>query len=1410
MTVLTPFRRRWPELALAAGLVLAAVFSGLALRSLAIALTGVVLLFALRRRVRDAGLGIALTVVLLATVAAATFTVDLGAVFGGVIKDVAEREGTRYLERPMHIGRLGIRLARGQFVVEDLRIEGVRPGDAPFFTARRILVDLPWFRVFRTREFLVLSIEMNDWTMQIEKFQNGDNLPRLTRQSKEPAGPRRFTTTLQYVHAYRGRFAYIDRGAWQTIARNLDIYVRHDTGEYLGTATITDGMVQIKDSLPMRSDMRIAFKVEPTGLVRLPRIVLDTDGSHSLVTGQVDFGHWPEMIYYVDSEVDLWRMREIFFTRESWRSRGDATFKGTFRLFRGGHELKGDFTSALAHVNAFAFPDLRGSLIWVPHRFEVTHATAGFYGGVARFRYEIAPLSDPRPAVARWQVAYEHVDLAQFSSAVDMRGVRLLGTADGRNLLEWPLGRFSEHAGDGTVVVTPPAGHDVLTRTRGPSEAAIDAEPPEIGPEPDVNRYPRPTPVGGEFIYRFGPEWLEVAPSHLATQRTYVEFQGRTAYGAQSEFPFYARSADWQESDRLLAGIITAFGSPTGIIRVGGHGEFRGTMTKAFRDPRIEGDFVGDRIRAWDVEWGHATGHLAIENAYVDISHGVVTQDDSEIQAEGRFSLGYPRKDGGEEIYARFKIRDRRLRDLRHAFQLDDWPLDGQVSGDFRLSERYTRPLGYGTLAITHAVAWGEPFDSAAGQMRFVGDGVRLDAAEIRKSGGLITGAAFVGWDGRYSFNADGQRIPLASIAAIRNPRAPWSGLVRFSAQGAATFASPRYDASMSSDDLAVGDNAVGAVLLRMVVRERLVTIEQFEAASLGVSGSGQIEMSAFLDSELSLRFTKTLLDPYVRLFEPALSPYVRASMSGVIRAVGQLANLDRLLVTCTVESLNVRLFDYDLHNDGPINVALDDDVIKVLSPLGGAAPADQEPRIQITGEGTRLELSGGADLRQSRIGVKVAGTANLGILQLFSKEIRSSGQAELNGEVSGPFSRPQFAGSAKITDGRFRHLSLPQSLSAINGRVSFTGDAVRLEDISAQLAGGRVRFGGRVEMNGLTPGQFSLTFSGDKMAFDYPEGFRSIIDAQLDLVGTPAAPLLRGSVVVRSGLYTKQIDFTPDLFKLLGGRPAAPMGGPAPSLPLRFDLTIQAPSALRVESKPLRALASADLTLRGTYDHPMLLGHAEIERGEALFEGKRYTVTHGSIDFNNPTKIEPFFDIAAETLVRAPGQTYNIDVQLVGTVNRFEPPQLTADPPLPPVEIVALLFGGESSSTTVQNPEVASLQREAIQGTLATSRVQQAAVGAVAAPVTRAVEEAFGLSTFQITPNLYDPNQRVNPTARLTVGKRISDRVYFTFSRSLNSPGNGDQVMLLEYDQNNRLSWVFSRNEDGTYALDVRKRHVF
>jgi len=572
----------------------------------------------------------------------------------------------------------------------------------------------------------------------------------------------------------------------------------------------------------------------------------------------------------------------------------------------------------------------------------------------------------------------------------------------------------------------------------------------------------------------------------------------------------------------------------------------------------------------------------------------------------------------------------------------------------------------------------------------------------------------------------------------------------------------------------------------------------------------------------VTVRFHDLSLDPYIRLFLPKLSPYNTAVATGSLRIAGELADLDHLLVDGTVDSLDLRLFDtpgakpsgvptYAVRNAGPMKLALDRRVVR----LGD---------VELVGEDTRLRIGGTVSLRDDRVALQAVGDANLAVLQALFHDVRGSGRAELTAAVNGPMREPVFSGSARVTNGRIRHFALPNSLDAINGTIQFDSRAIRLDDLSATMGDGHVQFGGRVALEGYLPGDLNVTMVGENMHLRVPEGVRSTIDANLTLRGNMKGATLGGTVLVKDANFNRRIEPTGSLLDLAGR--SAPSGGgegePATPLPLRFDVEVVVPSTLRVNNNLARMVASADLQLRGTYDRPQLLGRAEVDRGEVLFEGRRYLVTKGTIDFTNPTRIEPFFDVEAETRVRVPGETYRITIHLTGTTARMQP-TLDSDPPLPAADVLALLFGaaGSSSNQTVVgnelralNPQNANEQQEDILATRAT----QLLTGPISSQVGRVVEQTFGIDTFQLSPSLFDPysqtsaqttSNRVNPTARVTIGKRISDRMYLTFSRSLNSTVS-DQIFLLEYDASDRYSWILSRNEDNTYALEVSVRHTF
>ena len=184
---------------------------------------------------------------------------------------------------------------------------------------------------------------------------------------------------------------------------------------------------------------------------------------------------------------------------------------------------------------------------------------------------------------------------------------------------------------------------------------------------------------------------------------------------------------------------------------------------------------------------------------------------------------------------------------------------------------------------------------------------------------------------------------------------------------------------------------------------------------------------------------------------------------------------------------------------------------------------------------------------------------------------------------------------------------------------------------------------------------------------------------------------------------------------------------------------------------------------------------------------------------------------VEAETSVRVPYQTYRVTVRAAGTFDRLQQPSFESDPPLPSADVVALLFS--SAQRTERDAEVRALKDpNQTERDILTTRATLALSNPLSEGVGKVVEQTFGVDTFQLTPSFIDPyseTSRVNPSARLTIGKRISDRAYLTFSRSLNSP-QLDQIILLEYDATDRWSWVLSRNEDSSYALEFRVRHVF
>ena len=100
---------------------------------------------------------------------------------------------------------------------------------------------MDWLAAFGRRpDIRVTSVELTDWRMLVEKWEQGHSFPRFVRNTDErPNGPKRFTTTLQHLRAWRGEFAYEDHEApWSIVCPNIDLTIGN-LPNYHGEATFT-------------------------------------------------------------------------------------------------------------------------------------------------------------------------------------------------------------------------------------------------------------------------------------------------------------------------------------------------------------------------------------------------------------------------------------------------------------------------------------------------------------------------------------------------------------------------------------------------------------------------------------------------------------------------------------------------------------------------------------------------------------------------------------------------------------------------------------------------------------------------------------------------------------------------------------------------------------------------------------------------------------------------------------------------------------------------------------------------------------------------------------------------------------------------------------------------------------------
>jgi autotransporter translocation and assembly factor TamB len=81
---------------------------------------------------------------------------------------------------------------------------------------------------------------------------------------------------------------------------------------------------------------------------------------------------------------------------------------------------------------------------------------------------------------------------------------------------------------------------------------------------------------------------------------------------------------------------------------------------------------------------------------------------------------------------------------------------------------------------------------------------------------------------------------------------------------------------------------------------------------------------------------------------------------------------------------------------------------------------------------------------------------------------------------------------------------------------------------------------------------------------------------------------------------------------------------GPSSLSNLRLALHVEGGRNITIQNQLADVEARVDLDVKGSVGNPSLTGHVEASGGTLSFQGKRYTITRGNVDFVDPLSIEP------------------------------------------------------------------------------------------------------------------------------------------------------------------------------------------
>jgi translocation and assembly module TamB len=856
---------------------------------------------------------------------------------------------------------------------------------------------------------------------------------------------------------------------------------------------------------------------------------------------------------------------------------------------------------------------------------------------------------------------------------------------------------------------------------------------------------------------------------------------------------------------------------------VAGDFTFNGRITGNLSDPTVDGraELASLILKGRDV--GRLTTDLAVSPLQTELRNGRLEQADGGLVA---FSATIP-SGGTNNVSVNAQLTGVNAGNLLAALPvtlpegLRDF--NGKTSGTVDLRGLPDRSEGEINITSQAGTIAGQPFDSLTARAIFNGTRINIERGEILAGAGSLTATGFYDTaSSGFDLDITGRAVPLplalAALPTFQGSGPPVTGTADFTARAYGEFDRPpsiNVNFNGTAREVLVSDRPMGDVTFQGTTSGQVLSAELVAT----IEGRAQTVNATlnFGDPNLPFRvqtnFDQSPLGPFLALIPQLSGISVDGTGTGQVEFGGNIAQRDAsgnvtysaegLTGSARFSQLSLRLQETPLAAVEPVVVRFDTRGVVFES-------------ARFAGSGSNVAISGSVGLREGGVNnLSVEGRVNLSLLNVIPQVAAGdnffAGFADVSIRVAGPSGDPRISGSATLDNAAVATFVGPNRLTfdRLVGRVLFTSNQVQIDQAVGYLGGGRfVASGGAVLGEGLRVDSFRFDLNGTNITVPLPEDFISTGDARLEISGkrerAGLSTFISGSILARRSVYTEDID----LSRVLGARREGNLsggGGQSSILAPRFDLLIEGRDALIVRNNIADLTASISLRLTGTTDDPQVSGRITANSGTVFFRNDRYIVQRGVLEFPPNTSIEPVINLQAESEIAG----YQVFVNLTGPLTDTENLSATvrSSPALPQADVLSLITTGNLSNTDAGIPTLAQTGISTAAELITDAIINE--------PLRKATNKLFGLNVFEIDPII--AGQRLDASARLTVGRQINNNLRVTYSTNLSQDQN--QVVALEYRVSNKLSFIaqyeerslsnVTQNRDN-FSFEVRFRRRF